>query len=574
MIFVEDMKMIVTLVHHLKSHTNRLGCCGVYRFLHNETPITRYSAMLQKGALNADKEQFQAVLKLQELHNDIKDYEPNKRTEKLDVDVSPSIPKGLYLHGGVGSGKTLLMDLFYDSVGTTQKKRAHFHSFMLYIYSEINRWNLCVDEDIDFVTPMEYVANKIMKDTWLLCFDEIQLADYASCTLLNGVFSHMLSNGAVIVGTSNRAPRELGDLSITDHYDGDLDGVEDTVGAFASVFEKNCRLHHLNSERDHRMELNPGENRYLCPSSEENSTQLDNMFANVIQPSLLGSSVLELYNRKILIPLSAGTVARFSFNDLCCQPLGPADYIKICNNYQTIFVDNVPKLNMNTKSEARRFIIFIDAVYESRVQLYCSATAAPEDLFLMLPRDDNNYEPEQMHMEMLGEIAYDLKIAGLDFKSLNILSGKDEIFSFKRAISRLKEFQSAFYQSCLHRQQEFLPYLGSQEEVDTAELRRDMREKRRRKKIKELEDEKDTDPNEDGNDPAMERSFKETDWGDEASYITFSKEVSEMQKTKRGRHDMKKDDDGIPIFGDQHFWGMGWWEKVREKWKPRSPKNK
>merc|ERR1719450_393121 len=308
-----------------------------------------------------------------------------------------------------------------------------------------------------------------MQDTWLVCFDEIQLADYASCTLLQGVFSHMISKGAVIVATSDRAPKDLGDVSITDNFDGDTESVQDTVRSFTSIFETNCRLHELSSERDHRAEMVLGELRYLHPCSLKNTKKLDDMFAEVIQPvGKLTSSFVEIYGRKILIPLSAGHVARFSFRDLCCQPLGPADYIKICNSFKIIFIDNIPKLNINMKNEARRLLTFIDAAYESRVQVYCSADASYEELFLMLPRDDGNYEPEQMHMEMIGEIAYDLQISGLDFRSLNIISGQDEIFSFKRAVSRLKEIQSTFYQSSIHRPQEFLLYIGSREEVEKA----------------------------------------------------------------------------------------------------------
>merc|ERR1711962_275103 len=212
---------------------------------------------------------------------------------------------------------------------TERKKRVHFHQFMLYLYSEINRWNLCVDDDVDFVTPTEHIANKIMEEAWLVCFDEIQLADYASCTLLHGVFTHMIEKGAVIVGTSNRAPENLGDISIMDAYDGDAGNVQDVVGSFSAVFQRNCVVHEVLNERDHRAELKPGETRYLHPCSNKNIDVMDAKFSrNLVQPSKISSSVLTLYGRKILVPISCGDVARFTFNDLCCKFLGPADYIK------------------------------------------------------------------------------------------------------------------------------------------------------------------------------------------------------------------------------------------------------
>ena len=295
---------------------------------------------------------------------------------------------------------------------------------------------------------------------------------------------------------------------------------------------------------------------------------MDGKFArNLLHPPKISSSVLTLYGRKILVPISSGEVARFTFNDLCCQLLGPADYIKICNSFKTVFVDNIPRLTMNQKNEARRFITFIDAAYESRVQLYCTAEASYDDIFLLLPREDGNYEPEQMHIEMIGEIAYDLQMDGMDFKSLNILTGKDEIFSFKRAVSRLKEFQSALYQANVHRPQDFLPYLGTQEEVDQAKEKRGARELRRREKFKEMLKEEGLLDEEEGRsdidgvdrDRVNARSFDDTDWGDEASYKTLSREVDAVRRLHRNP----------PNFGEQHFWGFGWWEKVRGKWRKK-----
>ena len=397
-----------------------------------------------------------------------------------------------------------------------------------------------------------------MQDTWLLCFDEIQLADYASSTLLEGVFSHMVSMGAVIVCTSNRAPQDLGDASITDNFDGII---TKTLTSFKSLFEDNCVVHHVKSKRDHRFELSIGENRFLYPKTIENDESFDHMFVKYINPTdKIKSAYIEVYGRKILIPISVGKVARFTFKELCCQPLGPADYIKICNHYETIFVDDIPKMKIGQKNEARRLLTFIDAVYESRGKLYCTAEASPQELFLMLPRENDNYEHEQMHMEMLGEIAYDLKIHGMDFRSLNILSGEDEIFSFKRAMSRLQEMQSSFYQNINYRKQTFVPYIGTKAEREAAEENRRMRERPRQQKYSKLQDELDDVELHTTFEKVKERSYKETDWGDEASYLTLSKEtIARYQIKSRMRVE------GPPKYGEQHFWGFGWWEHVKNK---------
>lgn len=402
----------------------------------------------------------------------------------------------------------------------------------------------------------------------MLCFDEIQVSDYASFTLLEGVLGYMISRGAVIVGTSNRSPDELSNSSIS----GENDEVEvKNATSFRSLFVDNCHVHRLSSERDHRVEMKRGESRFLHPVNDQNKREFDLMFANLLQPEAIriSSNFLEIYNRKILIPVSVGSLARFNFKELCARPYGPADYIKICNEYSHIFIDEIPRMTLNQKNEARRFLTFIDAAYECRAKVYCTAESAPEDLFLMLPRDDEKYEAEQMHLEMIGEIAYDLKLAGLDFKSLNLITGEDEIFSFKRAISRLMEMQSEFYQHVEYRKQTFVPYTGTAIERRDAEEKRRARDKKRLQKLaaeQEAANEKRAEENWSVHPP--EKVFKETDWGDEASYTSLSQEAVAYQKR---RHLSKRQNDA-PKFGEQHFWGFGWWEHVKNKLKPKDDK--
>jgi len=312
-----------------------------------------------------------------------------------------------------------------------------------------------------------------------------------------------------------------------------------------------------------------GESRFLYPVNDQNKRRFDQMFTNLLQPGMIriSSNFLEIYNRKILIPVAAGSLARFNFKELCARPYGPADYIKICNEYNHIFIDEIPRMNLNQKNEARRFLTFIDAAYECRAKIYCTAESAPEDLFLMLPRNDEKYEPEQMHLEMIGEIAYDLKLAGLDFKSLNLITGEDEIFSFKRAISRLKEMQSEFYQDVNYRKQTFVPYTGTAAEQRDAEEKRRARDKNRLRKLaaeQEAANEKRVEENWSIRSP--EKDFKETDWGDEASYTTLSQETLAYQNKKRHLSQRQND---APKFGEQHFWGFGWWEHVKNKLKPK-----
>ncbi|KAK3730828.1 hypothetical protein QZH41_009945, partial [Actinostola sp. cb2023] len=156
-------------------------------------PLGVYNSYLERRILKTDECQQQAVIKLQDLYDRVKHYEP-KNIKKANPGTG-SVPKGLYLHGSVGSGKTALMDIFYDSVATQHKKRVHFYSFMLELYSELNRWHLCClnDESTFDTTPIEILANHLTDEAWLLCFHEIQVSDYGAVRLLEGIFQNMFN---------------------------------------------------------------------------------------------------------------------------------------------------------------------------------------------------------------------------------------------------------------------------------------------------------------------------------------------------------------------------------------------
>ena len=389
--------------------------------------------------------------------------------------------------------------------------------------------------------------------------------------MLEGVLGYMASRGAIIVGTSNRSPEELSNSSIS----AENDEVEvKKPSSFRELFTERCEIHNLKSNIDYRVKMHPGELRYIHPVTSKNKQRFDKIFAKLVEPeTMISSKFLEVYNRKILIPVSVGAMARFHFRELCMEPYGPADYLKICNEYSEVFIDEIPRLSIHMKNEARRFLTFIDAAYETRTKVYCTADSALDDIFLMLPRDDNKYQPDQMHLEMIGEIAYDLKLAGMDFKSLNLISGENEIYSFKRAISRLKEMQSEFYQKSAHKKQQFVPFTGSLAERMNAEEKRRRREKRRLQQQaidQEASHSFEEDTEESWNLPGPRVDYKDTDWGDEASYTSISRETSVVMNTNRYIIDRQKK---APKFGQQHFWGFGWWEHVKNKLKNKNKKD-
>ena len=510
-------------------------------------------------------------------------------------------PKGCYIHGEVGTGKTVLLDLIYDCLPDGTKKRVHFHNFMLFLYSEFNKWNLCSHNQSDSAylqSPTEYIADKIMEDAWIICFDEVQVADYASCSLLEGVLKNMFSKGAMVIATSNRPIEQLGDLSISESNDGEHpleDESYESVRSFKSLLNSNCTTLHLNSEHDYRTSLSPGRSTFAYPINNETEEWLDHSFSKAVGTGRsLGTRYVTVYGRKVLIPISSGNgVARFTARELFEQPLGPADFIQICNNYNTIFVERIPKMGMAQRNQARRFLSFIDAAYESRTKLYCTAESKPEEIFTLLPKDGQQTDcyDDQMHFEMIGEIAYDLALSQLDFRSLGIITGEDEIFSFKRAISRLKEMQSLLYQMKPHRKQSFSPYVGTSEEKKGAVDRRRDRMIKRQKIIEDMERKKNkgdefaklrdtvddvlmNNPNGEMQEQSIEKRYKDLDWGDEASYTTWSQTVAQKNKfdeTVQKLTEKVRGKGPAPRFNEKHFWGFGWWEKAIKRMRGSDP---
>ena len=354
-----------------------------------------------------------------------------------------------------------------------------------------------------------------------------------------------------------RSPSELGTSSFGRETEA-LDSVTSLVG----LLTKHCELAAMDSEKDYRVYQKLGTQSYFSPLTPQTEKAFDKAFCQAVGRGLRLSSVsLPVYGRRVIVPVaSENGVARFSFNELCRSPLGPADYITICNAFHTVFLEDIPQMNIYQKNEARRFLSFVDAAYESKVKVFCTAASSPDDLFQLIP--SNDLLEDKMHVEMIGELAYDLQLTELDLNSLGILTGDEEIFSFKRCISRLKEMQSELYQMQKHRCQAFSPYLGSFEDRLQSENRRREREHKRRLKILEAMDLEDSDAPREL--PLTPLTGGSSDWADEASYISWSNDImrKEMQVLERKRRgDLLKKHDA-PKFSEEHFWGFGWWEKV------------
>jgi cell division protein ZapE len=275
-------------------------------------------------------------------------------------------PQGLYIHGSVGRGKTMLMDLFFDTVAFKPKHRAHFHEFMADAHDRIGAARKKVDGD-----PIPHVAADIAKSAGLLCFDELHVTDIADAMILGRLFKVLFARGVVVVATSNAAPEDL--------YKNGLN--RQLFLPFIDLIEDHMAVLELKSAKDFRLDKLAGRPLYFAPNDARARAELDDHWQRLTGQHPNQPLALEVKGRKLHVPSASMGVARFSFADLCEKPLGSADYLQIAHHFHTVLMDDIPVLGPGRRNEARRFINLIDTLYDSRVCLIASAEAEPDSLY-------------------------------------------------------------------------------------------------------------------------------------------------------------------------------------------------
>ena len=352
------------------------------------SPITaRYAAGVAAGTVEGDAAQIAVVEMLARLEARIVEYRLARKSSSLgwlfaDREKKQARLKGTYIHGDVGRGKTMLMDLFFEASPVQRKRRAHFHEFMIDVHERVHafRQKMKLGEHAG-EDPIELTAMALAREAWLLCFDEFHVTDIADAMILGRLFTRLFERGVIVVATSNVPPDDL--------Y---KDGLNRALFVpFIDMLERHMDVVRLASRTDFRLEKLAGLPVWYAPADAIADAALDDAWRRLAAGHEGTPQGLPLKGRIVRVPRAAMGVARFTFHDLCEQPLAAADYLRIAHEYHTIILDRVPAMTLEMRNTAKRFIILIDTLHDMNVKLIASAEAEPDALY----RVDEGFEAQE-----------------------------------------------------------------------------------------------------------------------------------------------------------------------------------
>lgn len=331
-----------------------------------------YLALVAAGEIEADPAQQTLIGRFERLEQELSEYRLARKSSALGwlfgKRERPQI-KGLYVYGDVGRGKTMMMDLFYESSTVTRRRRVHFHEFMADVHERVHAFRH--GKNGDEHDPIGRTATAIADESWLLCFDEFHVTDITDAMILGRLFTRLFELGVVVVATSNQPPRDL-------YKDGLNRGL---FVPFIAMLEEHCDVVRLDARIDFRLEKLTGLPVWYVPDDAKARHALDAAWRRLTGAQGGAALDLTVKGHAIHVPQAAMGVARFSFPDLCGKPLGASDYLRIAHEFHTIIVDHIPVMDHDRRNEAKRFIILIDTLYDNAVKLIASAEAEPEALY-------------------------------------------------------------------------------------------------------------------------------------------------------------------------------------------------
>ncbi|KAI8813510.1 AFG1-like ATPase-domain-containing protein [Cladochytrium replicatum] len=457
-------------------------------------PLVYYEDLLASGKLRADEHQRSIVMLLQDLYERVIKYQPppvvsvkledydvgNQKVHHVGVEAvgrAGSIvgilsdlfsshkkapaqeieaklgPQGLYLWGDVGTGKTMVMDLFYNSIPIERKRRIHFHAFMHDVHRRIHAartaLNVKHQQQFDAIPP---IAQELANEAWLLCFDELQVTDISDAMILRfeymrgfGVggnahlvvlarrrlFTELFNRGTVMVTTSNRPPDDLYKNGIQ----------RSSFVPTIDLLKERCLVHTLNSGIDYRRQKREKVGVFMCPLNEETKAAEAEAWRRLTHGQEVKPRSLQFLGRSLDVPEATDSgCAKVSFAELCGEAHSAADYLELVKHFRVVMVTDVPTMTLTQRNEARRFITLLDALYENRVALLMSADA--DDIAGLFSSDAGHNADVGGGVHNSNRLLMDDLNLGTDHLSSPIFTGAEETFAFQRAVSRLVEMQS------------------------------------------------------------------------------------------------------------------------------------
>jgi len=347
--------------------------------------LRQYRERVDAGLLTNDPIQAEAAERLDDLARRLADPPKGGWFSK------PEPVRGLYLWGGVGRGKSMLMDLFFENAAPKAKRRVHFHEFMAEVQDRLDTWRKMPEGDRKRSPwrvkgagddPIPPVAKQVAEEARLLCFDEFQVTQIADAMILARLFDQLFQRGVTMVATSNRVPDDL--------Y---KDGINRPLFLpFIKHLKDRCDVFHLASDRDYRLDRLIAAPVWYAPLGPDADASLEEVWTRLTSGAHAQHVTLTVKGRKLEVSREAAGVAWFTFEELCARPLYSRDYLTIAANFHTIILRGIPQLGPENRNEAARFVALIDALYEAKVKLVASAAAEPETLY---PEGDGAFEFER-----------------------------------------------------------------------------------------------------------------------------------------------------------------------------------